>query len=287
MITDLRSIRIALGAGEISGAQLLAPGPGHSLRDRSLSIRLSPYDPEGFICFSHAGDDWRDCKRHVLAALGLPTERPAVPPQSRRPRASTLPPEEGAPSTRDALKLWAEATDPRATLAERYLASRGLELPEEAAGEALRWHRRTGAMLALFRDIRTNEPKAISRTFINDDAIKIGRKFLGPVGGCAVKLDADEEVLGGLHIGEGVETCLAARQIGLKPTWALGSAGAIAAFPVLSGVEALTFLREHDAANARAAEACGKRWTAAQRQVFNAWPTVGKDLNDSIRGSAK
>jgi hypothetical protein len=32
----------------------------------------------------------------------------------------------------------------------------------------------------------------------------------------------------GFHIGEGVETCLAALRLGLWPAWALGSAGAVA-----------------------------------------------------------
>ena len=42
------------------------------------------------------------------------------------------------------------------------------------------------------------------------------------------------------HVGEGVETCLAARQLGLRPAWALGSLSQIANFPVLAGIESLT-----------------------------------------------
>ena len=38
-LLDLRSIACALG-GEISGRQILAPGPGHRPQDRSLSIRI-------------------------------------------------------------------------------------------------------------------------------------------------------------------------------------------------------------------------------------------------------
>jgi hypothetical protein len=37
--TDLRRMATALG-GEITGGQILCPGPGHSHRDRSLSVRL-------------------------------------------------------------------------------------------------------------------------------------------------------------------------------------------------------------------------------------------------------
>jgi hypothetical protein len=87
---------------------------------------------------------------------------------------------------------------------------------------------------------------------------------------------------------------LAARQLGLKPCWALGSAGGlkasgeayggIAAFPVIAGVEALTILRERDEANARAAAAVTERWHAAGREVLYAWPNVGKDINAAITG---
>jgi Toprim domain/CHC2 zinc finger len=182
-----------------------------------------------------------------------------------------------------ALHLWNAGADPRGTLVERYLASRGLELGDGIAGEVLRWHPGIRAMLGLFRDIRSDEPRAISRTFMDQDGRKIERKFLGPVGGCAIKLDDDDEVTQGLHVGEGVETCLAARQLGLRPTWALGSAVAVAAFPVLGRIECLMLLAEHCAVNARAVEQCAARWHEAGREVFIIEPKRGKDLNDAIR----
>jgi hypothetical protein len=182
-----------------------------------------------------------------------------------------------------ALKVWREGVDPRGTLAEIYLASRGLELGDDIAGEVLRWHRGIRAMLALFRDIRTDEPRALCRTFLDQDGRKVERKFFGPVGGSAVKLDADEEVTHGLHIGEGVETCMAARQLGLRPTWALGSAGAVAAFPILNRIECLTLLTEHCEVNARAVEQCAARWHEAGREVIINEPIGGKDLNDAMR----
>jgi hypothetical protein len=71
-MTDLRSIARALG-GEVSGRQVLAPGPGHSPRDRSLSIRIESGAPSGFVVFSHCGDDPIVCKDYVRERLGLPT----------------------------------------------------------------------------------------------------------------------------------------------------------------------------------------------------------------------
>jgi hypothetical protein len=183
-----------------------------------------------------------------------------------------------------ALSIWRESDDPRGTIVETYLRSRGLDLDADIAGKALRWNARLGAMVALFRDIRTDEPLGLSRTFLGRDGKKLGRKFLGPVGGTAIKLDADDAVTHGLFVAEGIETALAARQIGLRPIWAAGSCTAIANFPVLPGIEALSILRERDDANARAAIACGTRWHSAGKDVLDVWPNVGNDVADSVAG---
>ena len=89
-----------------------------------------------------------------------------------------------------------------------------------------------------------------------------------------------------LHIGEGVETCMAARQLGLKPTWALGSAGAIGAFPVLSGIECLTIFEENDESgtSAREVEKCAARWFDAGKEILINCPTSGSDLYAAIGG---
>jgi hypothetical protein len=128
-----------------------------------------------------------------------------LPPEPPRPH------DDRKERTDIALGVWAAAVDPRGTLVEKYLASRALELGDDIAGEVLRWHSGLGAMVALFRDIKTGEPQAISRTFLDHDARKIDRRFLGPVGGAAIMLDAFDVVTHGLHIGEGVEIKVAQR----------------------------------------------------------------------------
>lgn len=284
---DLRAIARALG-GEIVGGQVLAPGPGHSRRDRSLSVALSATSPDGFLAHSHCGDDWRTCRDYVRTRLGLDPDGWKATSESRsgsRPQTIAKP-DDDAERTSAALRLWREGVDPRGTDTERYLNGCALTLGEDVAGDALRWHPDLRAMLALFRNIETDEPQAISRTYLDHEARKIERKFLGPVGGCAIKLDGNEDVLGGLHIGEGVETCLAARMLGFRPAWALGSAGAIAVFPVLSGIECLTLIAERDDTSTRAVETCASRWHAAGRGVIINEPKSGKDLNDAIRRRA-
>ena len=137
-------------------------------------------------------------------------------------------------------------------------------------------------MVALLRNVHTDVPQAVSRTFLDREGRKIERKFLGPVGGAAVKLDADDAVLSGLHVGEGVETCMAARQLGLRPAWALGSKGAIEKFPILGGIEALTIFAEPDAESE--VTACAARWHAAGREVLINRAIGGKDLADVLPG---
>jgi putative DNA primase/helicase len=281
---SLRAIARLLG-GEACGQQVVCPGPNHGPKDRSLSIRLSARASDGFIVFSHCGDDFRDCRDHVRERLGLtPAPRRRDPPlRAAAHRAAIEDAAAKAAGTRQALALWPEGVYPRGTVVERYLTGRGLELGEDVAGDVLRWHPRIGAMLALLRNVLTGEPQASSRTFLDREGKKLGRKFLGPALGAAVMLDPFDFVTTGLHVGEGVETCMAARQFNLRPVWALGSAAAVAAFPILGGVECLTLLKEADDASAQACAACAARWHAAGREVFINWPTIGKDLNDAIR----
>lgn len=73
---DLRALARALG-GEVTGGQVLAPGPNHSDRDRSLAVRLSPDAPEGFLVHSYSGDDAISCRDHVRSRAGLPSFAPA------------------------------------------------------------------------------------------------------------------------------------------------------------------------------------------------------------------
>jgi CHC2 zinc finger/Toprim domain len=236
------------------------------------------------------GGDIVDLMRHIdgssfRAAVERLTGEQSPPRRPEEaPRRPTPPRPQNDGGRNRALLLWREGVDPRRTLVEAHLKARQVEFGDDVAGEVLRWHPSIGAMVAVFRNIQTNEPQAISRTFLDREGRKLGRKFLGPVGGAAVKLDPDEEVLGGLHIGEGIETCLAARQLGLRPTWALGSKGAIGSFPLLAGIESLTILAEPDAE--KEIEAVAMRWHAAGREVLINRPLVGKDLNDALKGSA-
>jgi Toprim domain len=302
---DLRALQCALG-GEICGGQLLCPGPGHSPRDRSLAVRLSPFGDD-FVVYSYAGDDWMLCKDYVRQRLGVPAWQPGdgrdrrVDPSRLKTfeRAAIEAEAERRPLTQDdrvrierARAVWDEATDPRGTLAERYLRSRALALDDDVAGKALRYHPRcpwrdenTGAivrmpaLVAVFRSVDDDAVTAIQRVALTPEGAKLGRRMLGIVHRAAVKLDQAGDPL---HVGEGVETMMAARQLGLAPAWALGSAGMVAHFPITSTGH-LRICGERDEASARAVELCTRRWQAARRRVQVVLPSVGKDLNDELQ----
>src|SRR5262245_3077227 len=172
-------------------------------------------------------------------------------PPIRQPKYATPP---GGDDQHDRIRagvaIFNGAPDIRGTPAETYLVSRGLKIEEDLAhvlrfSANLKFNGEAAiGMVALLRDIRNNDPCGIHRTFLAPDGSKIDRKMLGRAKGAAIKLDAHEDVSSGLHVGEGIETCQSARQLGFLPVWAVGSAGALADFPILPGIEAVTMFSE-------------------------------------------
>ena len=312
MMHDIRTIARLLG-GDVSGKNVRCPGPGHSPRDRSLQVTLDNYAPDGFLVHSFAGDDWQDCRDYVRERLGLPPWEPGDEQERRIPSdrirewdRRAIERESGPRPRSDddfvrierARAIWQEARHPRGTLVEAYFCLRRLALDDEVAGTVLRFHPRcpwrneeTGktdrlpALIAAFRSLDDNEVLAVHRIALTRDGHKLGRRMLGVVHRTAIKLDPIER--GELAIGEGVETCIAARMLGITPTWALGSVGMIAHFPVLPNISTLRIIGEADAASARAVELCGTRWQAAGRRVRVIKPVLDhKDLNDALGAHA-
>jgi putative DNA primase/helicase len=305
---DTRTLARALGGVAVGRNAVNAPGPGHSPGDRSLSVRLDPAAPEGFLTYSHAGDDWRVCRDHVRRKLGLPDWQPGdeqdrrVQPSRRKEfdQMAINREAERRERTEDdlmriakATRLWEGARDPGTTIAVKYLQSRALELPSDVF--ALRFHSRcpwrdenTGttiripALIAAFTSIDDDMLTAVHRIRLDQPERwpKVERRMLGVMYRAAVKLDP----LWGdtLVIGEGVETCLAARQLGYGPVWALGSVGAISFFPVIPSVRRLMILGETGKASQEKIQICGRRWQRVGRRVQIVMPDVGSDLNDQL-----
>src|SRR5262249_4950827 len=188
------------------GGQVLCPGPGHSAKDRSLAVRVTQTGE--IIVFSFAGDDWRPCRKHVFARLGLCGQGTPAWPSARalpsRPDTFAL-----------ATRIWQETIDVCGTPGQRYLIEeRKLAIGGEDFGHVLRFHPRcpfkvddvleyAPALIGLMRDVITDEAKAIQRIRLTADGKSACRMMLGPSTNCAVKLDPDEHVHSGLIICEG------------------------------------------------------------------------------------
>jgi putative DNA primase/helicase len=277
----------ALG-GRKSGRSWVACCPAHRDRDPSLSIAQG--DDGRILVHCHAGCE-QGAVIDALRSRGLwangdrSYDRVIAPErQQRRER-------DDARTAELVERIWREAIDPLGTPAEHYLQARKLCLPSELRVSVLRFHptctwegSTAACLLAAFREIGTNKLTGIHRIRVDQPERwpKAERKMLGTVAGSAIKLDSRTEYLA---IGEGLETCMAARQLGLRPVWALGSAGGIENFPLVSGVQELTILGENNGGpNRKAAMRCCETWR--QRRVFLFAPRLGfKDFNDALTGT--
>lgn len=76
MKIDARTAAKILGGEVEKPDRINVPGPGHSKRDRSLTVFFGDQCPEGFAVYSHAADDFRECRDYVRDKLGLPAWKP-------------------------------------------------------------------------------------------------------------------------------------------------------------------------------------------------------------------
>jgi hypothetical protein len=207
---------------------------------------------------------------------------------------------------RSALRLWREAGPIEGTPAITYFErERGIfDLPP-ASHDVLRFHRhcvfgqdKAGnwifhtCIIALYRNIITNEPTGVHRIALDADGKLIGRMGLGRKQGSAIKFWRDEDVTMGLVVGEGIETTLAAAMhvqyqgTLLQPAWSLIDAGNLARFPIVPEIEHLTVLADADANNTgqNAARTCAKQYAEAHREAVVLIPDrLGEDFNDIAR----
>src|SRR4051794_10246036 len=173
------------------------------------------------------------------------------------------------------------------TPVEEYLRERGIALPDHVCGRVIRFHPacpfsewvdgvkrgwKAPAMIARFTPIFGGDEQpvtAIHRTELLGGDKRGVKMMLGSVLGQVIKLDADEDVTVGLALGEGIESTLAFSQaMRWRPAWAASSRDAIAKFPVLPGIEALTVAVDHDASKAgqEAADEARRRWQGCDEQ---------------------
>ena len=205
-----------------------------------------------------------------------------------------------------AIRIARQGVDP-STLPVGYLGGRGLALPIEVAMSVARYHPRcprgegsAPALVVLMRNIDTFQEQAIQRIFLEEDPItgivrKLESKMLGSAGGAAMMLSSPEETFGEelawcpkLNVCEGFETGLALYLAGVRPIWALGSAGAIAGFAVHDRIGHLVICADNDEneVGLKAAVECCDRWNEAEHRSaeIKMPPNVGDDWCDHLTG---
>ena len=278
-------------------------------RKGSLSVSVRGAKRGSFYSHEHGqGGDALELVKHALG--GSTTDAMRWAADRLGGKASTYAPQRPAKSSpRDvddlaeqqrkidgALTIWNETTEIRGTVADAYLRSRGIELPDYITD--LKFHPacpgaglRIPAMVALFRDAGTNEPCGIHRTFLSDDGSgkhELGKRMMGRAKDAVIKLTDDAEVTTGLGLAEGIENALTLAAYGWWPIWAAGSAGSIRNFPVLDGIEALTIFADVDdgGVGLTAARECAARWSGAGKLVEIQKPPAGTDWNDFARSIA-
>lgn len=234
------------------------------------------------------------CDRATLQAAladGVP-----APSAAREPRSPGGAGADAADRTAIALRLWGAAKPARGTVAERYLASRGVVLPADGLRCLVDAKHPSGtrapAMVALVADGASGQAVAVHRTWLRPDGtgkadLDPQRATLGPIAGGCVRLfpiPAD----GALAVAEGIESALAAAALLGVPAWASVSAGNLRDTLALPpAVRTITIAADHDAPGLTAARAAAVRWRTEGRAVRIATPDrPGQDFNDVLKAQA-
>lgn len=268
MQIDVKTAAQLLG-GEARGGKIVCPGPGHSKRDRSLSVTF--FADGSFVTNSFSGDDFRDCRDHVKTVLGLSND--LEPRQVLAPQPASISSGSTMARQRMLTRLWDSCVPIAGTLGEQYLATRGLSYD----GDGWRYRPASRALIAMISDAVTGEPCGYHETQLDAEGRKLRRLMHGRAAGGCVRLH-DDQTPPDLGIAEGIETALAT---GFAPIWACLSSSIMKGFPVLAGVNSLTVFADHDRAGIAAANAVAERWHAAGREVTLTMPAEpGRDFAD-------
>jgi hypothetical protein len=281
-MSALSSWARALG-GDVNGRSVTCPGPGHSPRDRSLSVTPEPSVANGFLVHSFAGDDPIVCLDYVRARLGLPAFAPAQPAaglhqRCARPMGSVEPAKAVTqPPDNAALAAWLWGRHkPITEDCPPCLYLRGVRGYHGAIPATLGYLPANGkhppAMIAAFGFCEEPEPGVIDPpadvtgvhiTRLTPDGHKAPvdpvKIMLGPSAGLPIVLAPANDLLA-IDVVEGIETGLSALALRGAGVWVAGAAGRmpklIESLPAYT--ECLHIFAERDEAGLRfAREAAG------------------------------
>lgn len=304
-IPDLRDIVHRLG-GELSagGRQASVPGPGHSKRDRSLSLKVSD-DGTRVVFFSHAGDDFRLCKAH----LGLADAREYKPSRSEIAEATRIRQAEARKLEAEKIafcaEVWGGTVDLTGTPGALYLWNRGLVLEcqdiryHPAVPRKGPWSIMQGdppppapapAIVCLARNGH-GEPRGLHATYVTPEGRKAfgnsSRLMFGPMRSAAVRT-APVGPDGTLAVAEGLETSGSFAVLRSVPTWPVFSTSGLKNFEIPPGVRRLLIAADNDenGKGLEAAEELAER-ARSRCEVEIHMPDKLGDWNNVLMGDAR
>lgn len=283
-----------------SGDRALIPGPGHSPKDRNLSLKVG--DGGRIVWWSHAGDD----PSAVWAHLGLPDSgaRQMTPGEATRDRAERkrIADAERARKRQFCAGIWNGTAPAVGSPVETYLRARGIrgEIPP-----VLRFHpaapwgypdpakplRTFPAMVAIATAPDGRTAAGLHVTALKPDGsgkatLNSPRLMYGDLIGAAVQLGPFPEC-GELAIAEGIETALSHRDVTGVATWAALSTAGLRRFTPPAGLARLVIAADGDDAGREAARDLAERSSRRCEAAIRAAPE-GTDWNDVLLiGSSK
>jgi Toprim domain len=243
MSAQLKSWAAALG-GDVIGRGVNCPGPGHSARDRSLSVTPSAAAPDGFVVYSFV-DDWQTCRDYVRVQLGLPAFRPGQAQERTvcsiaKQRDQAVKNSEEKDNASKAAWLWNNRRPIAEDCpAELYLRkARGYRGPiPSTIGYLPANGKHPPAMIAAFGFCEEPEPGVIDPpsevagvhiTRLTSEGRKASidpvKIMLGPMSGLPIVLAPANDLLA-IDIAEGIEKGLLIQADTGAGMWAAGSAG--------------------------------------------------------------
>lgn len=292
-------INLCRERGEWRGSYGAIPTPGHSNRDRAITIKPVPDHPLGFVVHCHNGDS-RDAWRYVCGILGLEPGRMPAPTQPPKPRAPSAAEIAETERKRKAVeRIVAESREIYGTPADDYLQSRGLKPPfprDVRFHPALDTRDHDGGrmvspgMVALVRKAPGARVVGLHRTFLTRDGRKnpsarVVKAMLGEVRGGAVWPDEFGSILG---IGEGIESSLSFTLLYRVPCVAALSASNLGNLRLPRALVEIIIAADNDTnlVGQKAAIAAVERLRRPWRSVTAICPEGHEDFNAAIAGGA-
>ena len=267
---SLKAIVDKLGGDLYQGGRRAnIPAPGHSRKDRSISLMLTD---DRVVVHAFNGADWR-AVLDDLRRQGLIDARNA--PQSISGAASVAVAVIHTPD-RDRIavanRIWEGGRAVQRTLSERYTRLRNIERPLPGQ-EILRHHpdapisaygvssRGKPAIMAAICDAE-GVFSAIELTYLDPNGrraigLRLSRKTVGPVPpGCAIRIDPPgPEML----VGEGFLTTLSASECFQLPGWALMSTRNLRSWSAPDGVRSVLIAADRGKEGEASAEVLAMR----------------------------